>query len=277
MPTISNLLSAMLGNIPKKDPKSQKLYEDLGNKFLEKLPKEEKYTEYFSEGEDDRRNLLKLLQHHKRIGKQRGLDIAIRRKEEEPYTRNFTQQELKTKYIPAHERRGKKFSIKKEREARRLDAIFDSFDEYRESSMFKNFKGDTTPELTKKEYSDVIKNLKEELKAYGKSPKIYTTLDKEFTDDYLNSLVKSKKRLYPEENFENVTLTPQQTETLRKFLLTRGRKIYKDPTTVESQRLKDAINRAEFIKYEQKSKPLKSDSEYDGYTFKDFYDSIEYD
>lgn len=278
----SKSLSLLLGNIPKKDKASQKLYEKLGNKYLSLHPKEptpEKYVadsiSLYADDEANRRELLKIMQYNKRKGKMRAYDESIKRSEQAPTTRDFSQEELRSKYVPFHTRRGSKFNIEEYKKARDLDDFFNELDAYRESDAFKNFKGDSFPKLTKEEHSQVLETLKANNKLRGKKTKIYDYITKDYTADFENAITKSKKKLFPDEPFEETVLSPEQMSILKDFFRKRGKPVYRKPVRVESQQAKDAINRAEMEKYLNKpQKLIQPDTEYDGSSFEDLMDFV---
>lgn len=281
----SKSLSRLLGNIPKKDKASQKLYENLGDKYLALYPKEplpEKYVAdsigLYADDEANRRELLKIMQYNKRKGKMRAYDESIRRSEQAPITRNFSQEELRSKYIPFHTRRGNKFNIEEHKKSRDLDDFFNELDAYRESDAFKNFKGDSFPKLTIKERSQVLEDLITNNKLRGKMTKLYDYITKDPTADFENAIVKSKKKLFPDEPFEETMLSPEQMTILKDFFRKHGKPIYRKPVRIDSQQVKDAINRAKMEKYLNKpQKLIQPDNEYDGFTFEDFYDILNED
>ena len=275
-------LSQLLGNIPKKDKASQKLYEKLGDRYLALHPKEQLPEKYitdsislYADDEANRKELLKIMQYNKRKGKMRAYDESIRRSEQAPITRNFSQEELRSKYIPFHTRRGSKFNIKEYKKSRALDDFFNELDAYRESDAFKNFKGDSSPKLTKEERSQVLEALKANNKLRGKKTKIYDYITNDHTADFENAITKSKKKLFPKEPFEETVLSPEQMSILKDFFRKRGKPIYRKPVRIDSQQVKDAINRAEMEKYLNKpQKLIQSDSEYDGTSFEDLMELV---
>lgn len=278
----SKSLSQLLGNIPKKDKASQKLYEKLGDKYLSIYQKEslpEKYvansTSLYADDEANRRELLKIMQYNKRKGKMRAYDESIKRSEQSPTTRYFTQEELRSKYVPFHTRRGNKFNIEEHKKSRELDDFFNELDAYRESDAFKNFKGDSFPQLTNKERSQVLEALIEDNKLRRKKTKLYDYITKDHTADFENAITKSKKKLFPDEPFEEAVLSPEQMSILKDFFRKRGKPIYRKPVRIESQQTIDAINRAEMEKYLNKpQKLIQPDSEYDGTSFEDLMELV---
>lgn len=278
MGTSSKLLSQLLGNIPKKDKASQKLYEKLGDKYLSKYPKEPKNVVLYADDEANRKELLKTMQYNKRKGKMRAYDESINRSEHAPTTRVFSQEELRSKYIPFHTRRGSKVNLNKYIQSKNLDDFFNELDAYRETDAFKNFKGDNSPKLTIKEREQVIKDLIANNKLCGKKTKLYDYITKDHTDVFENAIVKSKKKLYPDEPFEEAVLSPDQMSILKDFFRKRGKPIYRKPTRFDSQQVIDAINRAEYEKYLKKpQKTIQPDTEYDGTSFNDLIDYINED
>lgn len=275
MKITNSVFDKMFGTVPKKDSTHQKLYEVLAERYLNQGKTPTKLTEYEAADDASRAELLKTLLYNKREGSRRALDIAIKRREEAPRTRSFTKQELLNKYIPAHERRGSKFNIKDEQRKQKLDSIFDDFEQYRQSSAFNYFKGDTHPKLSKTDEHNAIKELLASKRYDRKNAKLFDTIKNQFTDEFENALVKSKKKLYPDIPFEDAILTPQQMQTLKDFFIKRGKKIYKDPENIDSQQVIDALNRASIQKYANRpQKPIITD-EYDGYTFKDFMNDLD--
>lgn len=278
----SKSLSRLLGNIPKKDKASQKLYEKLGDKYLTlhpKSPSPEKYVadsiSLYADDEANRRELLKIMQYNKRKGKMRAYDESIRRSEQAPTSRNFSQEELRSKYIPFHTRRGAKFDIEAHKKSRDLDDFFNELDAYRESDAFKNFKGDSFPKLTKEERSQVLETLIEDNKLRRKKTKLYDYITNDHTADFENAITKSKKKLFPDEPFEETVLSPEQMSILKDFFRKRGKPIYRKPVRIDSQQVQDAINRAEMEKYLSKpQKLIQPDSEYDGSSFEDLMELV---
>lgn len=271
-------LDKMLGKIPNKGDESQKWLESYVENLFKTNPTTKELTEYLADDDANRSNLLKALQYNKRKGERRALDTAIFRKEHEPKTRHFTMQELKSKYFPAHVKRGRKFDINEEQKARYLDKIFDDFENYRDSTAFKNFRGDKFPKLTDKEYSKALDALIYDNSFRGKKTKLYDYITNDYTADFENAIVKSKKKLFPNEPFEETMLSPEQMTILKDFFIKQGKPIYREPVRIDSKQVKDAINRAEMEKYLNKpQKLIQPDNEYDGFTFKDFYDILNED
>lgn len=275
MKTTNSVFNKLFGTVPKKDSINQKLYESLAENYLNQGKVPAKLTEYIASDDASRAELLKTLLYNKREGNRRALDIAIKRKEEAPRTRSFTKQELLDKYIPTHERRGSNFNIKDEQRKQKLDSIFDDFEQYRQSSAFNNFKGDIHPKLSKTDEHKAIKELLASKRYKRKNAKLFDTIKNQYTDEFENALVKSKKKLYPDIPFEDAILTPQQMQTLKDFFTKRGKKIYKEPENIDSQQVIDALNRASVQKYANRpQKPIIID-EYDGYSFKDFMNDLD--
>ena len=260
-------IDKMLGKIPDKRDDSQKILEEYVENLLNANPVPKNSTEYLADDEASRSNLLKALQYNKRKGSLRALDTAIFRKEHEPNTRTFTLQELKSKYFPAHIKRGRKFNLREEQMSRYLDKFFDDFENYRESSEFKKFKGDTTPTLTEKEYNAVVNSIPESMK-YHKIPK----RTKEFED-----LLQSRKKFVVKYDENNRPYYPYAEE---EALLEKALEDAGIPHTtyekVPTRLIEDKVNRKEMQKYLRKPQKLKKSEEvYDGFTFEDFYDFLD--
>lgn len=260
-------LDKMLGKVPDKSDDMQKLLEEYAENLLNENPIPKDTTEYLADDDASRSNLLKTLQYNKRKGSRRALDTAIFRKEHEPNTRLFTLQELKSKYFPAHIRRGRKFNLKEEQKSRYLDKFFDDFENYRESSEFKNFKGDNTPSLTEKEYNAVLNAIPESMK-YHKVP----TRTKDFED-----MLQSRKKFVVKYDENNKPYYPYaEEEALIEKALEDAGIPHTTYEKVPSRLVEDMVNRMEIQKYLRKPQKLKKSEEvYDGFTFEDFYDFLD--
>lgn len=224
---------------------------------------------------------LSAYKHSNRISSYKDVMNYIKKKENRPRTRIFSDDELENKYKPFHEKRGEKFTKAKLDEYNRkksLDNVFEGFERYRESSAFKNFKGDSFPKLTKEERSQVLEALISDNNLRRKKTKLYDYITRDHTADFENAITKSKKKLFPDEPFEEAVLSPEQMSILKDFFRKRGKPIYRKPVRVNSQQVIDAINRAEMEKYLNKpQKLIQPDTEYDGTSFEDLMESIDID
>lgn len=264
-----NTLDNVLGKVPSTKERFREWYEDYADNLLERNPTKKPVTDYLADDEANRSELLKTLKYHKRQGRQRAFDESIKRKEREPKTRSFTKKELKSKYFPAHTKRDAKFNLRDEQISQQLDKVFNDLEDYRESKAFKNFRGDSVPELTEKEIETVLNSIPESRRTH-KIPQ----RTKEFED------VKASRKKYITETDENgKTYYPDQKENelIEKSLEELGIP-HTTYTETPTQVIEDALHAAEIKKYLKKpQKLIRPDDVYDGYSFKDFYDSIEYD
>lgn len=221
---------------------------------------------------------LSAYKHANRLSSYRDVMDYIKKKENRPRTRIFSDDELEKKYKPFHKKRGEKFTNAKLDEYNRkksLDNIFEGFERYRESSAFRNFRGDVEPRLTKQERTAIRNDYINYQKAKRKRPVLEAKSPKVFTSDYLNLIDKSKRKLYPDKDPTDVVFTPEQRKILDDFIKRKGISVYKNQESIPSQQLIDAYNRASIQKYLNKPQKMIQNYEYDGTSFSDLMESID--
>lgn len=224
---------------------------------------------------------IKATEFSKRQKSYKEVSDYLEKKEQSPRTRIFNRDELEKIYKPAHQRYGNKHYsrdvLKEYNKRHSMDSIFDSIEKYRESDAFKNFSRDDLPKLTEKQKEETIESLLQWYKAkYGKNmPLTLPPRSKITTSDFENAKRKSIKKLYPNENPDDVIMTPKQIQTLKDFFRQRGRAVYKDPKAIDHPLIDLAITRAMLKKYAEK--PAKRyTNDYDGFTVKDVYPELNF-